>query len=132
VFVSFQGITDMPNDQAQAAFDSFVQLCAAVLASVLLAAILTGCDGGRTFDLYVADQKVTCDAGALITTCLQVRRDPNAAWETYYTPIDGFNFEPGYFYHLRVDEKRIENPPADGPSVRDRLIEVIDKQPAKH
>jgi Domain of unknown function (DUF4377) len=103
--------------------------------TVVMVVIGIGTSGSHVFDLYVADQTVPCELWPPAVgwrICLQVRRDPNAAWETWYDSIDGFTFEPGYLYHLRVEEARVINPPADAPSVSYRLVKVVDKQAANH
>ncbi|MCZ7672694.1 MAG: DUF4377 domain-containing protein [Chloroflexi bacterium] len=45
----------------------------------------------------------------------------------FYNPIVGFTFEPGYEYELKVMVETVENPPADGSSLRYTLVEVVSK-----
>lgn len=83
----------------------------------------------RVIDLYVADHTAPC-TGVAPMTCLLVREDPDAEWDYHYFGIEGFDYEPGYFYHLRVEITPVENPPIDGSSTSWRLLEIIDKTPA--
>ncbi len=52
---------------------------------------------------------------------------PATAWQLFYDPIDGFAYEPGYEYVLRVAERNVPNPPADGSSVAYRLVRIVSK-----
>ena len=47
--------------------------------------------------------------------------------ERSYESINGFEYEEGYSYTLDVNITRIEDPPADGSSLRYDLIKVISK-----
>jgi heat shock protein HslJ len=59
--------------------------------------------------------------------CYQVKEDPDAEWQLFYDQIEGFEWEPGYTYELRVAVHQVENPPADASSLSYELIEVVDK-----
>lgn len=61
------------------------------------------------------------------TTCLQVRFDPAGSWENFSDPIEGFEFEEGFYYELRVRRVSIADPPADASSLRWILLEIIHK-----
>lgn len=104
---------------------------------VLFAATLGGCggepgassagdEGGMT--LYVAHFPRDC-VGVGPMTCLQVRESPDEEWRLLYQPIEGFDYEPGYDYELRVRTERVENPPADASSIRYILEEVVSRTP---
>ena len=60
--------------------------------------------------------------------CLQVRELASEEWRNLYAPIEGFEHEPGYAYELRVEVAPVAKPPADGSSLRYRLLEVVSKQ----
>lgn len=59
--------------------------------------------------------------------CLQVMREIDDAWISWYDGIDGFVYEPGYEYVLRVEESSLQNPPADRSAIQWKLIEVVEK-----
>jgi heat shock protein HslJ len=61
---------------------------------------------------------------------MQVREDPNGEWQLFYNPIEGFTFEPGFTYELRVNVATIANPPADGSSLKYTLVEVVSQTAA--
>lgn len=103
-----------------------------------LAAALGGCGGGESgasgaadagsMTLYVAHFPKDC-VGVGPMTCLQVRESPDEEWRLLYQPIEGFDYEPGYDYELRVRTERVENPPADASSIRYILEEVVSRTP---
>ena len=45
-------------------------------------------------------------------------------WNTFYDNIDGFNYIPGKVYNLSVKVEKVNNPPADGSSLKYTLLEV--------
>jgi heat shock protein HslJ len=59
--------------------------------------------------------------------CLLVKENPDDDWTMYYDQIQGFDYEPGYEYELRIVEEEVENPPADASSIRWTLVEVVSK-----
>lgn len=79
--------------------------------------------------LYINSQLVECEGGAGPQQCMQVRRGPDEPWELFYDQIEGFVFEPGFTYELRVETSVVDNPPADASSLRYTLVEVVDKTP---
>lgn len=85
--------------------------------------------GGRELILNVAGQRAPC-TGAAPTLCLQVRTQPGAAWELHHGEIEGFRWQSGTEYVIRVREIPVANPPADGSSLRWVLEEVLDSGPA--
>lgn len=94
----------------------------------------TGCRSGtapaeRELILEVAEQRAPC-VGVMPQQCLQVRERSDASWQLFYDGIDGFTYEPGYRYLLRVAERPVANPPADGSSLAYRLLFIISKTPS--
>ena len=45
-------------------------------------------------------------------------------WTNFSTNIEGFIYEPGNIYNLLVKKETIDNPPADGSSLKYTLIEI--------
>ena len=87
-------------------------------------------ENNDSYLLYVNSQEVDC-MGVAPQKCLQVRRDESESWNYFYDAIEGFTFEPGFVYTLRVHEEEIENPPADASSLRITLEEVVSKTPSE-
>jgi hypothetical protein len=77
----------------------------------------------------VAPARVEC-MGMTPQECLQIRESPDKPWTLFYDEIEGFNFEPGFEYRIRVARRTIANPPADGSSFAYRLLTVLRKVPA--
>lgn len=73
--------------------------------------------------IEVDAQRVAC-TGVAPQQCYRVRQAPDAPWTLWYGAIEGFDFEPGTRYRLRVRETRVANPPADASSIRWELIRV--------
>jgi len=85
--------------------------------------------GGQTEVLLVNSALVDC-VGVGPMKCMQVRRSAQQPWELFYTGIEGFTFEPGYQYRLKVRVTPVENVPADASSLRYTLIEQLEKNKA--
>ena len=70
-----------------------------------------------------------CIAGVMETECMQIKwTKDQSEWEHFYGQIEGFNFEKGYEYELIVREEKVENPPADAPSVIYKLVKEVSKR----
>jgi len=83
----------------------------------------------ETLMLFVGPERTECMT-VIPTTCLQVRFSPEGSWENFSDPIEGFEFEPGFLYELRVRRIPIADPPADGSSFRWILLELVSKNTA--
>jgi hypothetical protein len=79
---------------------------------------------------WVNSARVPC-VGVGPMECLQVRKSESADWQLFYSEIEGFDFEPGYVYRLRVREEILDpaDVPADASSIRFVLLEVEEKKP---
>lgn len=85
----------------------------------------------KTKFVYIASQKVPCSAGVMRTTCLQVRERKEDPWQLWYGTIQGFNFESGIAYRLRILEEQIANPPADASTIKWTLDMVVEQEVVK-
>jgi Domain of unknown function (DUF4377) len=83
----------------------------------------------RAITMDVASERVPCH-GVAPQECLRVREHPGTTWSLFYDGIDGFTFEPGFEYTLRVRVREIPNPPQDGSSLAYSLIAILRKVPA--
>jgi hypothetical protein len=81
----------------------------------------------RVETLYVSEHRATCQ-GEAPRPCLQVRATPSEPWRNLYANIEGFEYEESFAYELRVEVTPRSQPPADAPSLRYRLLEVVSKQ----
>jgi len=55
----------------------------------------------RVVVMDIAPQQVLC-VGVGPMQCLSVRQHPDTVWTLFYDGIEGFSFEPGYQYTIRV------------------------------
>ncbi|HEX8227851.1 MAG TPA: DUF4377 domain-containing protein [Chloroflexia bacterium] len=78
--------------------------------------------------VYVGPQRVDCE-GMGPQKCYQVKERLEDPWQFFYDEIEGFAYEEGYTYELRVEETQVADPPADAASFKWRLLEVVKKTP---
>ena len=82
--------------------------------------------------LEIAPKRRSC-TGVVEMQCLMVRewvreREPGQAapqWTPLFGSIAGFKHVPGKHYTLRVRKDKLENPPADAPSITYTLLKVV-------
>ncbi len=79
--------------------------------------------------LDVAAARVPCQ-GAFPQECFRVRQQPDTEWTLFYDPIEGFDYQPGFEYTIKVLQRSIRNPPADGSSASYHLVSILRKVPA--
>lgn len=64
-----------------------------------------------------------------LTECIQVKINDNDKWENWSPlSINGFTYEDGYEYKLKIKKTTLSNPPADDSSIVYNLIEVMSKE----
>lgn len=105
------------------------------LTSILAIILLQTCQPVKTNDnemiLWINSSKIDC-TGVSKMTCLQVQKsdtlDLSKDWELFYSQIDGFEYQPGFLYKLKVKTVKIENPPADGSTIKYILVEELEKK----
>ena len=76
--------------------------------------------------LLIREQKAPC-MGVTPMLCLQVKHEQDSSWTLLSSEIEGFNYEPGFRYKLKVKVVPVKNPPADGSSLRYVLEKVEEK-----
>ena len=79
------------------------------------------CSNSSKKIVYIGDAKVDCE-GEASQKCLQIKEEGQTDWTYFYDHIEGFDYEAGFFYKLKVKVTKIENPPADASSLHYRLI----------
>lgn len=78
----------------------------------------------------IASKKVDCE-GVIPQKCLLVKMGDQKEWENFYDNIEGFVYEEGYEYVIEVVEEKIKNPPADGSSIKYKMVKQISKIKSK-
>ncbi len=79
-----------------------------------------------TSRLYVAPRQADC-TGISNQQCLLIRSNPEGNWILHYDQIEGFDYEPGFRYTIKVRSEQVKSPPADGSSIKYILVEVMEK-----
>ena len=84
----------------------------------------------NTFTYWVNSQRVPC-TGVGPMECLEVRKEGSDTWELFYSQIEGFQYEPGYLFRIRVQEEKLDPSlvPADASSIKYTLVSVEEKVP---
>lgn len=80
-----------------------------------------------TKTLLVDSQLYDC-VGVAPMKCMKVKELPSGEWSLFYQNIEGFEYKAGNEYTLKVNVTDIPNPPADAPSVKYTLVEIVDKK----
>ncbi|MFV0521606.1 MAG: DUF4377 domain-containing protein [Mangrovibacterium sp.] len=101
------------------------------LAMILFAAVSCKQEKAQEFTYWVNGTQITC-MGVAPRKCLQVQKGEELneqAWKSFSSKIDGFDYEPGYVYKLKVKEEKIpaEQVPADASSIKYTLVKVLKK-----
>ena len=104
-----------------------------IVALALALTLLTGAcgtsvsvSGSEVLEVEVGPELVDC-VGVGPRTCMVVDGD------FFYDSIDGFEYEEGYEYRLRMERYKAypgREPPQDASRYGYRLIEVLSKSPA--
>jgi len=101
--------------------------------NLLIGAIILGfiaCSPAEKGTIYWVNSYTVDCVGVSPMKCLQIQKGENMVegeWQNFYSQIEGFDYEPGYIYKIRVNEEVMENVPADASSVQYKLIEVLEK-----
>jgi Domain of unknown function (DUF4377) len=97
---------------------------AAVAVSVFALAACTYDDGPVELTVDINSNMSPClGPGDVETLCLEYRYAAGAQWRAEYTPIEGFKYEWGKTYVLRILETILNEPGGKWPVAR-KLIEV--------
>ncbi|HEX8598494.1 MAG TPA: DUF4377 domain-containing protein [Chloroflexia bacterium] len=106
-------------------------LVLAAVSMVALAGVVSSLESAYAAEktVYVGPQRVDCE-GMGPQKCYQVKERLEDPWLLFYDEIEGFSYEEGYTYELRVEETQVADPAADAPSFKWRLLEVVRKTPA--
>ncbi|MBD0833050.1 DUF4377 domain-containing protein [Aestuariibaculum sediminum] len=109
-----------------------MSLLKSMLPITIIATLFTSCNSIKTTTYWVNSVKTECSSGAGKMMCLQVYKGTDvdkAIWSSFYAPIEGFDFEFGYFQKIEVTETQLDpkNVPADASSIKYKLVKVMEK-----
>lgn len=99
---------------------------------ILVVSCSTTASNTQEIQLRVNSHTIPC-TGESEGECLLIQEGGaigSNEWELFYFKDDiiGFDYEPGFIYLLTVKKSTIENPPADGSSIRYELVKVNSKE----
>ena len=80
----------------------------------------------KAIEVIVGNEKVNC-TGVAPQMCYLVKLKQEDEWQNYYSEIDGFDYEEGYEYLIKVKVENVSNSYQDASDVQYKLIEVISK-----
>ena len=98
---------------------------------LVLFVLMQSCKTSNTKIVWVGGFKTICSLGAGKGSCFAVSENPSldeANWVQWSQNIEGFSFEEGILKQIEIREETIQNPPADGSSIKYTLIREIKKQ----
>lgn len=79
-------------------------------------------------DTFVIHPKLKECTGEVTVPCFQARKLEDKHWSMYIEHIEGFEFEEGNQYTLRLKVIQNDSPQRDMPSVTYKLIKVVSKE----
>lgn len=109
-----------------------------IIALLIIGLTISACnkqtDEANIVSLWINSQTVDC-VGVAPMKCMQVQESDSIKqddWKSFYSKIDGFEFEKGFVYHLKVKKEKLDPKtlPADVSSIKYILIEQISKEKA--
>lgn len=101
-------------------------LASSVLLGTLQCTASAANSGENEKTFIIASETADC-TGVAPMKCLQIKEKPTDNWSFFYSNIEGFTYEPGYEYVLKVKTEKRENVPADASSIKYTLIKQVSK-----
>lgn len=98
--------------------------------TVIFLVLTIGCGRDEHIEtLIIGPYKVDC-VGAFEQECYLEFNEESQRWEFFYEGIQGFDFEPGFIWTLKVSLHEREEGIQDVGRYEYRLVAVIDKEEA--
>ena len=92
--------------------------------------VIIGCNAGEHIEtLIIGPYKVDC-VGAFEQECYLEFNEESQEWHFFYEGIQGFDFEPGFIWMLKVSLHEREEGIQDVGRYEYRLVEILDKEAA--
>lgn len=77
--------------------------------------------------LYVAPRQADCTEMP-VQKCFLIRSSSVGNWILHNEKINGFDYEPGFSYTLKVKREHVKNPPLGASSINYVLVEIVEKK----
>lgn len=84
----------------------------------------------KPVEVIVASYKVKC-TGLAEQSCFLIKLKAEDEWTYYYNDLDGFDYEEGYEYVVKVKKIRASNEVTDASDFKYELVEIVSKTPLK-
>lgn len=96
--------------------------------TVILLAVLFcfSCAQNTQRILLIGNTKVDCK-GLSTDRCLQIKEEGQTDWSLFYNPIEGFEYQEGLFYKIKVEISEVDHPSQDASALRYKLVEVVEE-----
>lgn len=104
-----------------------------ILTLLLSGLLFSACDKDDQFKIQewtIASELGIAHGPHTLQPVLLYKTGNDTSWRRHYEGIEGFTYEQGYEYQLRVKAEQLSDPPQDGSSIRYTLLEQISKIPA--
>lgn len=95
--------------------------------AALLGCWLMSCQLGPTDQFIYVKNAYTICADGETKNCLQIKTSENAPWTNFSDSIDGFQYEEGHFYKLKVNESSIDDATKQVTPLKYALVAVVEK-----
>jgi hypothetical protein len=79
----------------------------------------------KVVSMVINSSKKVCTKNEIQALCLDVTMDGAEESENLYDAIQGFEYQWGHSYELDVEVTEMNNPPADGASIRYELVNTV-------
>lgn len=80
----------------------------------------------KAIKVFIGNERVNC-TGVAPQKCYLVKLNEEDEWQNYYNEIEGFEYEEGFEYQIKVKVKHVSNSYEDASDLQYTLIEVISK-----
>lgn len=76
--------------------------------------------------LFINAKQMPCNNGNATQLCYLTKTKLNAKeWQLFSSPINNFNYQPGYLYKILVKTENITNPPADASNLKYTCMKIL-------
>ena len=101
-----------------------------LILTLLFLSLTIGCGWGEHTEIIIIGPYRTTCIGAFEQECYLEYNEERERWEFFYDGIQGFDFEPGYIYTLKVSLEDRGTDIQDVGRYAYHLVEIISKEEA--
>ncbi|MDQ0594845.1 hypothetical protein QFZ37_003214 [Chryseobacterium ginsenosidimutans] len=108
-------------------FKTILKVLFSALIVVLVQCCASANASGENEKIFIVGPETADCTGVAPMKCLQVKENNSAEWTNFYSNIEGFTYEPGFEYVLKVKTEKLNNVPADASSIKYILVKQVSK-----